>query len=406
MKVGSLNGSLRHEHELLGDSRRELIREMARWQVCVESNPTSNLVVGGFKEAMAAQKYLQTRPTNKTSLGKETLTWSISTDDPITFSTTLADEYAYAWAGMVLARNRAILRTRAPSWMKRRLRRCGCGLRFRLTNVRMRPVAFTRMESLRVATDEVLARLQANGYYVARRPVGRNEAIRFVLKVGRALGKLYLPKGCDRCEPIIRTAPSRARRAAPFDRPEPIGWHGDFATYEDRPLLSIVYITRPDPCGAKFGAWRLASVARAITALCATPDGHRSFDLLGQEPLPFRYADDVPPRWFKVIETRPGGKLGLRFYLPSLRRGCIAEYGTMPPRIGAALADIERAADSVAEIVPTEKGSLLVASNWFALHDRTQQTISGSGSNREALLCFVARQKVAARADGPTSTVK
>ena len=31
-----------------------------------------------------------------------TLTWTISTDDPITFSTTLADEYAYAWAGMTM----------------------------------------------------------------------------------------------------------------------------------------------------------------------------------------------------------------------------------------------------------------------------------------------------------------
>ncbi|HEX8154489.1 MAG TPA: hypothetical protein VF698_15250, partial [Thermoanaerobaculia bacterium] len=27
------------------------------------------------------------------------------TDDPITFSTTLADEYAYAWAGMVLRKD-------------------------------------------------------------------------------------------------------------------------------------------------------------------------------------------------------------------------------------------------------------------------------------------------------------
>jgi len=47
----------------------------------------------------AAQDFLQQRPTRDAGL---TLTWTISTDDPITFSTTLADEYAYAWAGMVL----------------------------------------------------------------------------------------------------------------------------------------------------------------------------------------------------------------------------------------------------------------------------------------------------------------
>jgi hypothetical protein len=33
----------------------------------------------------------------------------------------------------------------------------------------------------------------------------------------------------------------------------------------------------------------------------------------------------------------------------------------------------------------------LVASNWFALHDRLRQTTSRSRPNREALLCFVAQ---------------
>src|ERR1700686_1941721 len=50
--------------------------------------------------------FLKRRPTKVAGFGKETLTWTISTDDPITFSTTLADEYAYAWAGMVLRQNK------------------------------------------------------------------------------------------------------------------------------------------------------------------------------------------------------------------------------------------------------------------------------------------------------------
>ena len=51
---------------------------------------------------MSAQDFLARRPTQEISDRGATLTWTISTDDPITFSTTLADEYAYAWAGMTM----------------------------------------------------------------------------------------------------------------------------------------------------------------------------------------------------------------------------------------------------------------------------------------------------------------
>lgn len=89
------------ERALLRIGRERLISDLARWQVSIESNPSSNLVVAGL-EAMSAQDFLARRPTESAPRGRETLIWTISTDDPITFSTTLADEYAYAWAGMVL----------------------------------------------------------------------------------------------------------------------------------------------------------------------------------------------------------------------------------------------------------------------------------------------------------------
>jgi hypothetical protein len=253
---------------------------------------------------------------------------------------------------------------------------------------------------VRVPIEDVLAHLRRSGYYVARVRVGREEAVRFVLDLACELGELYVPKDCDPVEPIIRTAPVRSRRAAPFDRPEAIGWHGDFATYEDRPELSLVYITRPDPRGGDFGAWRLASVARVIAELLTTEDGRVAFDLLSRERLPFSYADGEPPRWLLVVEPRSEADFGLRFYLPSIRRGCTAEYGEVPPRIAAALAAVEHAADEVGEMVPTEDGSLLIASNWFALHDRVRQTISRTRENREALLCFVAHQRVSAIGEG------
>lgn len=247
---------------------------------------------------------------------------------------------------------------------------------------------------MRIVIDDILLDLRRGGYYVSRIPVGHQDAVELVLEVARSLGEVYVPKDCDPAEPVIRTAPARRRRAAPFDRPEAIGWHGDFATYEDRPELSLVYITRPDPRGGDFGGWRLASVEKIIAALRANDDGRAAFDLLSRERLPFTYADGEPPRWFLVLEPRPEANLGLRFYLPSIRRGCIAEYGEVPQHIAAALAALERAADEVAEIVPTQEGSLLIASNWFALHDRIRQTISRTRENREALLCFIARQHI------------
>ena len=96
--------NLRNERELLKKAHRTLLQEVARWQVCIESNPSSNLVVGSL-DGIAAQDFLARRPTKEIQKDGETLTWTINTDDPITFSTTLADEYAYAWAGMTMRAN-------------------------------------------------------------------------------------------------------------------------------------------------------------------------------------------------------------------------------------------------------------------------------------------------------------
>lgn len=253
---------------------------------------------------------------------------------------------------------------------------------------------------MHVPLDELQVRLSQEGYYVARIPAGGRDAVQLLVEVARSLGELFVPVDCDPEAPVIRTAPARRRRAAPFDRPEQIGWHGDFSTYEDRPELSLVYITRPDPRGGDYGAWRLASVARVIAELRATDDGRAAFDLLSGEPLPFSYADGEEPRWFRIIEPGSDGSFGLRFYLPSIRRGCTAEYGEVPPRVDAALATLERASDKVGEVVPTHEGSLLIASNWLALHDRVQQTVSRTQLNREALLCFVDRPYIGAFRSG------
>ncbi|MGA8810016.1 MAG: hypothetical protein WB973_19265 [Thermoanaerobaculia bacterium] len=103
---GATSRGSHHERELVLEARKKLIRQFARWQICIESNPSSNLVVGGL-DSLLAQDFLHRRPTSPAEQqGDETLMWTISTDDPITFSTTLADEYAYAWAGMVLRKDK------------------------------------------------------------------------------------------------------------------------------------------------------------------------------------------------------------------------------------------------------------------------------------------------------------
>jgi len=100
------NESTSVEHDLLARARRRLIRELARWQIPIESNPSSNLVVASL-DAMMSQDFLAQTVEQAREAGSETLPWTISTDDPITFATSLADEYAYAWAGMVLRERKA-----------------------------------------------------------------------------------------------------------------------------------------------------------------------------------------------------------------------------------------------------------------------------------------------------------
>ena len=239
-----------------------------------------------------------------------------------------------------------------------------------------------------VPTRDVLEAVSRDGYYRSRVWTTPEDAVRFIVELARSLGDLFVPEGCDPDEPVIRTVPTNDDLVAPFARPAAIGWHGDFATYPDRPELSLVYVTRGDPHGHEFGKWRLASVRRLVESMRSTADGRAALDLLATERLPFVYAEGEEHRWFRVFELRAGTELGLRYYLPSLRHGCQAVYGEIPMRIVTATAALERAADEVAETVSTEAGSLLVVNNWFALHDRTVQTVTTMEQNREALLCF------------------
>jgi hypothetical protein len=71
---------------------RFLHRHVSEMHVAIEVNPSSNLLVGGFK-LMFEQPVFHL----------DHLPIVIGADDPLTFATSLHDDYAYAWAGMVLA---------------------------------------------------------------------------------------------------------------------------------------------------------------------------------------------------------------------------------------------------------------------------------------------------------------
>ncbi|WP_434046484.1 MULTISPECIES: hypothetical protein [Sorangium] len=82
--------------------------------VAVEINPSSNLLIGGFRSIFD-------QPVFHT----DDFPIILNADDPLTFGTTLADDYAYAWAGMVIGSGQS------PHQARRRLEEAArCSMRY------------------------------------------------------------------------------------------------------------------------------------------------------------------------------------------------------------------------------------------------------------------------------------
>lgn len=236
--------------------------------------------------------------------------------------------------------------------------------------------------------EDILAALETGGFWTGFAKLPREDPGALLRSLMVQLGAPYVPDGCTPEDPIIRTAPSRRKTAAPFDRPEAIGWHGDFASHDDRPKISLVHVARADPGDPNAGAWRLASSEAVLEQMTRTGDGRGALAVLEREALPFSYSDFQPPRWFKVIAETGDGTRGIRFFAPSIARGFHHLGQDTPASVAEALGQLERAADAVQVVVPTTPGSLLVIDNWRALHDRTPQTATRK-NGRQALLGFV-----------------
>jgi hypothetical protein len=84
-----------------------LCAEVGRMAITVESNPSSNLLIGDMISVEEHPAFrLQPLPGTSPPIGS-TVALSLNADDPLTFATALADEYAFVYA--------ALLRARAPA---------------------------------------------------------------------------------------------------------------------------------------------------------------------------------------------------------------------------------------------------------------------------------------------------
>lgn len=111
--------------------------------------------------------------------------------------------------------------------------------------------------------------------------------------------------------------------------------------------------------------------------------------LLSESEFPYSFTLEEKPIFFRPLEPRTSGRLGLRFYGRALRHGAQRAYGSVPPYIERAIAAVEFAADQVGYTFHAPSGALLVVDNWHALHDRLEQSVSSGVPPRSSLLCFL-----------------
>ena len=103
--------------DLLVILRDELARLLAKWRTPIEINPSSNLLVGDLPYPLAQPLFCLDPFDREESRG---LVLTLSADDPVCFATSLADEFAYAWAGLVTGGGESP--TYAQEWLERAAR--------------------------------------------------------------------------------------------------------------------------------------------------------------------------------------------------------------------------------------------------------------------------------------------
>ena len=105
------------DEDLLAILRDELARLLSKWRTPIEINPSSNLLIGDLPYPLAQPLFRLDPFDRKESRG---LVLTLSADDPVCFATGLADEFAYAWAGLVIGGGESP--TYAQEWLERAAR--------------------------------------------------------------------------------------------------------------------------------------------------------------------------------------------------------------------------------------------------------------------------------------------
>lgn len=183
-------------------------------------------------------------------------------------------------------------------------------------------------------------------------------------------GSSFVKTKCDYNAPVWE----------PFNRPEAIGWHNDFSTWAERPVLSIAWVCSHPPDSESRGDWRVVACSDVIASLEATSAGRRSLALLRQDLLPFVFAPNEPVLHFHVLDATANTRA--RFYGRALRLGLAKEPNR---QASEAIDEWERTADMLGRRLTSVQGALLVCDNWRSMHDRLEQA-----PGRSSGLVFIA----------------
>lgn len=91
----------RRDEEATKVLQHRVRQHVARALVCVELNPSSNLLIGDLS-APLDQPMFQLRPVNpRVEADAPVIPVTLNADDPLCFTTSLSDELAYTWTGLV-----------------------------------------------------------------------------------------------------------------------------------------------------------------------------------------------------------------------------------------------------------------------------------------------------------------
>lgn len=104
------------ERAMLVSVQRWLRRELARREITVESNPSSNLLIGDLHE-VTRHPALRLQPVDPAAGRADAVQLSVNTDNPVTFASCLADEFALLYAALL---DRGVAATDALAWIDRR----------------------------------------------------------------------------------------------------------------------------------------------------------------------------------------------------------------------------------------------------------------------------------------------